>query len=63
MGSEVNNITANEIYCRLHSKINKGVRPTHAVEQVAEENYINDVRPNSLSSIWRYYIKLKKALK
>ena len=55
--------TIGDIGKRLHSKINKGVRPTHAVEQVAEENYINDVKPNSISSIWRYYIKLKKVLK
>ena len=52
--------TLGEICSRLYSKINDGKKPTVAVTEVAEENYFNNVKPSSLSSIWRYYIKLKK---
>ena len=51
-----------DICSRLYSKINNGKRPTEAVTEVAEENYFNNVKPSSLSSIWRYYIKLKKSI-
>ena len=48
---------------RLYFKLNSGAKPTKAVEEVAEENYFNDVKPSSIPSIWRYYIKLKNYLK
>lgn len=55
--------TLGDIGKRLYSKILSGIKPTKAVEEVAEENYINDVKPSSIPSIWRHYNKLKKSLK
>lgn len=48
---------------RLYTALLSGLNPNKAVEKVANENYINDVKPNSTSGIWNYYNKLKKIIK
>jgi len=60
--SVLSNISSNEICCRLFAKILGGTPPTKAVEEVARENYYKDIKPNSLSAIWRYYSKVKQLL-
>lgn len=58
--SVLSNISSNEICCRLFAKILGGSPPTKAVEEVARENYFQNIKPNSLSAIWRYYSKIKE---
>lgn len=60
--SVLSNISSDEICCRLFYKIIGGTPPTKAVEEVANENYNKDIKPNSLSTIWRYYSKIKQLL-
>jgi len=60
---KLNKLSNNQICYRLYSKILNGESLTKAVESVAEENYLNNVKPNSVSAIWRYYKKMKKYLK
>ena len=48
------------IELKLYKYLKQGYSPTKAVEKVAEENYLNDIIPSSLPTIWRYYKKLKK---
>ena len=55
-------IASNDICCRLYAKILRGKPPTRAVEEVANENYFNNIKPYSVSSIWRYYLKIKKLI-
>jgi len=60
--SVLSNISSNEICCRLFAKMINGLTPTKAVNEVARENYFNNTKPNSLSTIWRYYGKIKELL-
>lgn len=60
--SVLSNISSNDICCRLFAKILGGSPPTKAVEEVARENYFRNVKPSSLSAIWRYYSKIKQLL-
>ena len=60
--SVLSNLSSNDICCRLYAKILGGAPPTKAVEEVAWENYSKDVKPCSLSTIWRYYSKIKQLL-
>jgi hypothetical protein len=58
-----NNLTKlsdNKIEYRLYLKIISGTNPSKAVEEIARENYINDIYPSSIASIWRIYRNLKK---
>lgn len=56
-------LSPNSIEYKIYLKILYGKKPTQAVEEVADENYMNDVKPNSHAQIWRYYKNLKKILK
>lgn len=60
--NKLNKLSNNQICYRLYSKILNGESLTKAVESVAEENYLNNIKPNSVSAIWRYYKKMKKYL-
>ena len=60
--SVLSNIASDEICCRLFAKILEGTPPTIAVEKIATENYHNNIKPYSLSAIWRYYSKIKELL-
>ena len=60
--SVLTNISSNDICCRLFAKILGGSPPSQAVKEVAEENYYKNIKPNSLSTIWRYYSKVKELL-
>jgi len=60
--SVLSNISSDEICCRLFAKILRGSPPTKAVEEVARENYYQNIKPSSLSTIWRYYSKIKELL-
>lgn len=60
--SVLNNISSNDICCRLFAKILGGSPPSQAVKEVAEENYYKNIKPSSLSAIWRYYSKVKQLL-
>ena len=60
--SVLSNIAADDICCRLYAKILGGSPPTKAVEEIANENYYKNIKPNSLSAIWRYYSKIKELL-
>jgi len=60
--SVLSNISSNDICCRLFAKIIKGTPATKAVSEVARENYFSNTKPSSLSTIWRYYAKIKELL-
>jgi len=60
--NKLDKFSNNQICYRLYYKILNGESLTKAVESVAEENYLNNIKPNSVSAIWRYYKKMKKYL-
>lgn len=54
----------NSIEYRLYLKLLNGISPTKAIQEIAEENYINDTKPTNESYIFRTsYEKIKKLLK
>lgn len=49
---------------RLYLYLLDGMTPTQAVNKVADENYLNNIKPSSTNFIWKkYYKNLKKILK
>lgn len=56
-------LSFNQIYYKLYLNILNGLTPSQAVDKVAEDNYLNDVKPTAPSNIWKYYNKMKKILK
>lgn len=57
-------LSNNSIEYRLYLKILNGVKPTKAIEELAEENYQNGVKPTDVPYIFtKYYKNLKKILK
>lgn len=56
-------ISINSIEYRLYLKILNGKTPTQAVNEVADENFNNDIKPNGTTQIWKYYKKIKKFIK
>lgn len=56
-------LSDNQIGYRIYLHMLNGLTPSKAVEKVAEENYLNDIRPCSVASVWEYYKKVKNILK
>lgn len=56
-------ISINSIEYRLYLKILNGKTPTQAVNEIADENFNNDIKPNGTTQIWKYYNKIKKIIK
>lgn len=56
-------LSMNSIEYRLYLKILNGKTPTQAVNEIADENFKNDIRPNGTTQIWKYYKKIKKIIK
>lgn len=50
-----------QIEYRIYLKMLNGLSPTRAVEEVANENYMNDMKPTDITRIWKdYYKKVKE---
>ena len=58
----INRLSNYQICYKIYLNLLSGLRPTKAVEKVADENYYNDIKPSSVSKIWDYYKKMKKLL-
>lgn len=57
-------ISNNQICYKLYLNMLNGMSPSQAVSKVAEDNYINGIKPTEVRNIWgTYYKKLKKELK
>lgn len=57
-------LSINSIEYRLYLKILSGLKPSKAVEEIANENYKNNKKPFAPSKIWKnYYPKVKKIIK
>ena len=56
-------LSLTSIEYRLYLKILNGKTPTQAVNEVADENFASDIKPNGTTQIWKYYKKIKKMLK
>lgn len=53
-----------QIEYRIYYKMLNGLSPTKAVEEVANENYQNNIIPNSINRIWcKNYKNLQKLIK
>lgn len=52
----------NSIEQRIYLKILEGKKPSVAIKEIADENYINDIKPSSLSKLWDCYKKVKEIL-
>ena len=61
--NNLSKLSSNSIECRIYLKILNGKSPTQAVSEVADENFANDIKPNSVTQIWKYYKNLKKIIK
>ena len=56
-------LSDNDICYRIYIYMLNGLNASKAIEKVAEENYLNDVKPTSTETIWKYYYpKLKKII-
>lgn len=60
--NNLSKLTINSIEYRLYLKILNGKSPTKAVEEVAEENYLNDIKPSSIRPIWEKYKNMKNII-
>ena len=58
----IKKLSINKVYYRIYSKILDGLNPSKAIEEVAQENYINDVKPSSIPGLWIYYREIKKII-
>lgn len=56
-------LSNNQNCYRIYLNILNGLKPTRAVEKVADENYYNNLKPTSVSKMWNYYKKMKDLLK
>lgn len=56
-------LSDNQICYRIYLHMLNGMKPSKAIEKIADENYMNDIKPNSPSKLWEYYKKMKKILK
>lgn len=62
--SNLEKLSDNQICYRIYVKILNGIPVSKAIREVADENYINNVKPVNAENIWRnYYPKLKKLTK
>lgn len=62
--SNLSQFSINSIEYRLYYKILQGKKPSQAVEEIAEENMQNNIKPSSVNTIWKnYYKKIKKFCK
>ena len=55
-------LSINSIEQRIYLKILEGKKPSVAIKEIADENYINDIKPSSPSKLWNYYKKVKEIL-
>ena len=56
-------VSCNKICYRIYLKMLNGLNASKALEEVAQENYHNGIKPTSVSNLWAYYKKMKKMLK
>lgn len=53
-------LSDNQIEYRIYLKILNGLSPTKAIEEVANENYMKDISPVDITTLWKkYYKKIK----
>lgn len=57
--SNLSKMSMNSIEYRLYLKILSGRTPTQAVNEIADENFAEDIKPNGTTQIWKYYKKIK----
>lgn len=61
--NNLNKLSSNKIEYRLYLKILEGKKPSKAIEELADENYTNGIKPTDISTLWtNYYKKIKKYL-
>lgn len=61
---KLSNMPQNTVEYRLYTKLINGMNPSKAIEEIAEENYIDNIKPTSSRAIWDIYNKkIKKILK
>lgn len=57
-------LSDNQICYRIYLYMLDGLKPSKAIEKVAEENFKNGVKPVDISTLWnKYYKKIKKIIK
>ena len=53
-------LSENQICYRIYLNILSGMKPSKAIEKVANENYVNNVKPYDITTLWKkYYKKIK----
>lgn len=55
-------LSNNQIYYKLYLNLLNGLTPSQSVEKVAQDNYLQGIKPSSVSKIWEYYKKMKKMI-
>lgn len=48
---------------RIYLYMLQGLSASKAVERVSNENYLNGTKPVDLSTLWKYYKKMKNIIK
>lgn len=61
--TNLDKLSNEKVEYKLYLCLLNNMSPTQAVEKVANDNYINDIKPTSTQAIWRIYTKMKNFLK
>ena len=48
---------------RIYLYMLQGLCPSKAIEKVSSENYLNNIKPVDISTLWKHYKKLKDIIK
>lgn len=55
-------LSKGNIEYRIYLKLLDGKTASKAIKEIADENYINNIKPSSEASLWMYYKKLKEII-
>lgn len=62
--NNLSKLSSCKIEYRIYLKLLEGKNVSKAIEEVASENYQNDIKPASVDRLWKiYYKNLKKIIK
>ena len=53
--NNLSKLSDNQICYRIYLKFLNGNTISKSIEEVAEENYQKNIKPNSINGIWNYY--------
>ena len=56
-------LSNHNIEYRIYLYILQGLCPSKAIEKISNENYLSNTKPVDISTLWKYYKKMKNIIK